>query len=96
MVLQDKFEVVCKKVSNGKNFTGTVSKYVTVIDCELNNEIMYTCRFLQKRAQIESTYAKSLAKLCKDKTFSGELEIGYTHHILLLFINTSSSIHQYR
>eukprot|EP00026_Physarum_polycephalum_P007209 Phypoly_transcript_07266.p1 GENE.Phypoly_transcript_07266~~Phypoly_transcript_07266.p1 ORF type:complete len:474 (+),score=109.19 Phypoly_transcript_07266:75-1496(+) len=56
--LWDKFEVVCKKVSNGKNFTGTVSK------------------FLQKRAQIESTYAKSLAKLCKDKTFSGDLEIG--------------------
>jgi chemotaxis protein histidine kinase CheA len=56
--LWDKFEVVCKKVSNGKNFTGTVSK------------------FLQKRAQIESTYAKSLAKLCKDKTFAGDLEIG--------------------
>jgi len=56
--LWDKFEVVCKKVSNGKNFTGTVSK------------------FLQKRAQIESTYAKSLAKLCKDKTFGGDLEIG--------------------
>lgn len=56
--LWDKFDVVCKKVSNGKNFTGTVSK------------------FLQKRAQIESTYAKALAKLCKDKTFGGDLETG--------------------
>lgn len=56
--LWDKFEVVCKKISNGKNFTGTVSK------------------FLQKRAQIEREYAKNLVKLCKDKTFAGEFEIG--------------------
>jgi len=56
--LWDKFEVVCKKASNGKNFTGSVSK------------------FLQKRAQIEREYAKNLAKLCKEKTFFGEQEIG--------------------
>lgn len=57
--LWDKFDVVVKKVRNGKNFTGIAAK------------------FLQKRAQIESTYAKSLAKLCKDKAFSGEdLEMG--------------------
>lgn len=56
--LWDKFEVVCKKISNGKNFTGTVSK------------------FLQKRAQIEREYAKNMVKLCKDKTFAGDLEVG--------------------
>lgn len=67
---------------------------ITCVDCIINN---CKCRFLQKRAQIERDYAKSLAKLCKDKTFAGELEIGYINidlnHLLLPFtLNLSNEI----
>eukprot|EP01111_Echinosteliopsis_oligospora_P012034 TRINITY_DN4089_c0_g1_i2.p1 TRINITY_DN4089_c0_g1~~TRINITY_DN4089_c0_g1_i2.p1 ORF type:complete len:414 (+),score=128.51 TRINITY_DN4089_c0_g1_i2:220-1461(+) len=56
--LWDKFDVVCKRISIGKNFTGA------------------SRQFLKKRAEIEREYARNLIRLCKDKTFDGENEMG--------------------
>eukprot|EP01112_Ceratiomyxa_fruticulosa_P011934 TRINITY_DN3283_c0_g1_i1.p1 TRINITY_DN3283_c0_g1~~TRINITY_DN3283_c0_g1_i1.p1 ORF type:complete len:335 (+),score=82.05 TRINITY_DN3283_c0_g1_i1:337-1341(+) len=56
--LWDKFDDVCKRVENGKNFTNSFST------------------FLKKRADIEKSYARNMTKLCKDKSFLGETEIG--------------------
>ncbi len=54
LFIKDKFELVCKKVSNGKNFTGVVSKYVLLTILYVTTMVLFgTVDFSKKERKLK-------------------------------------------